>query len=250
MNSMKKIIGLALLAGATVGVAGTASAEGSFTGNIALTSDYVFRGISQTQGDMAVQGGFDYTNGIFYAGTWASNVDFGTAYQNGEDSSLETDLYFGITPTLGPVALNLGVVGYFYPGAETDDLDYVEFRASGTITPAEGFTLGGSLFYSPEFTLNGGDGVYYEANAAYTVNEMFSISGAVGHQSVDTAGYFVVYAGPDVDEYTTWNLGATATIGGFGVDLRYFDTDEDIVNFIPNEVVSDGRVSLTVRRTL
>ena len=67
--------GVALVA--LLATAGTAMAEGEWSGNVAMTSDYTWRGVSQSNEDPAIQGGFDYANGLFYAGTWASNVDFG-----------------------------------------------------------------------------------------------------------------------------------------------------------------------------
>lgn len=248
---MKKLIGLALLAStAAVGVA--SAEEGSFSGNIALGTDYVFRGQSQTQSAPAVSGGFDYTHGMFYVGTWASSIDFGNAGPVSVDAPLELDLYAGIKPVTGPVTWDLGIVGYFYPGAEDPagvDFDYWEVKVAPSFTPTEGLTLGAALFYSPEFTLSDDGGIYYEANAAFTISDMFSVSGAVGHQEVDQSGYFILDDGSTADAYTTWNVGGTASVAGFGVDLRYHDADEDITNFA-GEVVSDERVVLTLKRVL
>lgn len=252
---MKKIIGLAILAGASVGVAGVANAEPSFSGNVALTTDYVFRGISQTQSDPALQGGFDYTNDIFYAGVWASNIDFGSAGGVSVDAPLELDVYGGVRPVVGPVTLDIGVIAYLYPGSADDvwlasgDFEYYEGKLGASISPAEGLTLGANLFYSPEFPGDGGDAIYIEATAGYTINDNLSISGGVGNQSVDLDGYFVTDSGPSVDSYTTWNVGGTLSAWGFGLDLRYYDTDEDIVNLF-GEVVSDERFVATLKRAL
>jgi uncharacterized protein (TIGR02001 family) len=249
MRIMKKLLSAAALtAAATAALTGAAAAEGSFSGNVALTTDYVFRGISQTQGDPALQGGFDYSHGSFYAGTWGSSIDFGSAGGLATDTHLELDLYAGFKPTLGPVTLDLGVIGYFYPDAGIDDLDYVELKVGGSVAPAEGLTIGATLFYSPEFTFNGGDSLYAEATAGYTLNEVFSVSGGVGNQSVDAAGYFVTPTS-STDNYTTWNVGGTLSKWGFGLDVRYYDADEDITNFA-GEVVSDERVVATLKRAL
>ena len=242
---MKKIIGLALLASAATTTA--AYAEPTFSGNVALTSDYVFRGVSQSDSEIAIQGGFDVTNDIFYAGTWASSIDFGS------NGTAEVDVYGGVRPVLGAVTLDFGVIGYLYPGMDeapgAPETDMWEFKAGASVTPAEGFTLGGALYYSPDFTLTAGDesGLYAEINAAFAVSDMFSISGAVGNQSVDQAGY---YPGAE-DSYTTWNIGGTATVAGFGLDLRYTDTDLDPEVFGPSgDEASDGRVVFTVKRAL
>jgi len=246
---MKKLIGLALLA--TTALAGTASAEGSFSGNVALTNDYVFRGVSQSDSDLAIQGGFDYSNGMFYAGAWASSIDFGL------DGTAEVDVYGGVKPTLGPVTFDFGVIGYLYPGmTDAVEADMVEFKAGASIAPMEGLTLGGALFYSPDFTFTfippneDASGLYIEANAAFTVNDMFSISGAVGNQSVDDDTYFPDGLGT-TDNYTTWNLGGTLSVAGFGIDLRYIDTDMDPSFVGPSgDETADGRAVLTIKRAL
>ena len=75
---MRKSFTRAAVLAATLGaLAAPAIAEGEFSGNVTLTSDYVFRGITQTDGAPMVQGGFDYANDAFYAGVRASGVDFG-----------------------------------------------------------------------------------------------------------------------------------------------------------------------------
>lgn len=219
MKVMKKIIGLAMLAGAAVGVSGTAHAEGAFSGSVAMTTDYVFRGISQTMEGPAIQGSFDYSNGIFYAGAWGSNVDFGA------DESMELDIYAGVKPTVGPVALDFAAIGYFYPGA-TDavgEYDYMEFKAAAGIAPAEGLSLGAALYYSPEFFAETGEATYIEVNGGYSFTDAFSVSGAYGIQDVDVTG-----------DYSTYNIGASLALSGFKLDLRYHDTDisgaDDLVN--------------------
>ena len=97
---MKKTL-LAAAALAALAFAGSASATtelagGTLSYNIGVTNDYVFRGLSQTDGDAALQGGVDYSRGLFYVGTWASNVSF---------ADHELDLYAGVKPTLGKAAL-------------------------------------------------------------------------------------------------------------------------------------------------
>lgn len=224
---------------AALAVASAANAETTYSGNVALTTDYQFRGISQTDQDPALQGGFDAANGIFYAGAWASTIDFAA-----QSAELELDLYAGVKPVVGPVTLDLGVIGYLYPSASDDasELDYVELKAGASFAPAENFTLGGALYYSPEFTLDGGDSLYVEGVAAYTVNDMISFSGGVGNQTVDAANYFVDGA-TFTDSYTTWNLGGTLSVAGFGFDVRYVDTDLDTA-------ITEERVIFTIKRAL
>src|ERR1043166_8444938 len=92
----------------------------TFTGNVGLFSQYIFRGLTQTDGDPALQGGFDYSHSSgFYLGTWASNIswlrDFG-AYASG--GSLEWDFYGGYKNTFGTsdFGYDVGLLEYYYPG--------------------------------------------------------------------------------------------------------------------------------------
>jgi uncharacterized protein (TIGR02001 family) len=211
MKSMK--IALAAAA-ATVALSGAAMAqELKLSYNVGVTSDYVFRGVSQTQEDPAVQGGIDASYGVVYAGVWASNVDFGA-----DDPSAEIDLYAGVKPTVGDTSLDLGVLYYGYTkdkGLTPGSYSYIELKAAASraFGPA---TLGAAVYYTPEYPGKGGNGVYFEANGAVPVAEKLTLSGAVGHQEID-----------NYKSYNTWNLGlGYAVTDKLTADLRYHDTDE------------------------
>jgi uncharacterized protein (TIGR02001 family) len=210
MNLMK----ISLAAAATVALSGAAMAEElKLSYNVGVASDYVFRGVSQTQEDPQIFGGIDATYGIGYAGVWASNVDFGA-----DDPTAEIDLYAGVKPVVAGTNLDLGVVYYGYvddKGLTPGSYSYVELKAaaSRSIGPA---TAGLAVYYSPEFPGKTGNAVYYEVNGSIPVAEKLSLSAALGHQEIDKAG-----------DYATWNIGATYAITpNLGVDLRYSDTDE------------------------
>ncbi|MBX3482841.1 TorF family putative porin [Phenylobacterium sp.] len=178
--------------------------------NAGAASDYVFRGVSQTDRDPQVYAGADVSLGAGYAGVWVSNVDFG----NGTDA--EFDLYAGVQPQVGAVTLDLGVLYYGYvdqPAGSHED--YWEFKATGSM-PLGPATLGAGVFWSPENFGKTGDAVYYEANAAVTIPQTrVSVSAALGRQEV---------RGPD--DYTTWNVGVGyALTDNVSLDLRYHDTD-------------------------
>lgn len=197
------------------GVAGHARAQDA-TGpqaawNVAVTSDYVFRGVSQTQENPALQGGVDLTNGGLYAGAWASNVDFA------DSTDAEVDLYGGWKPEVAGWNLDLGAIAYLYPGQpQNADFNYVEFKAAASraFGPA---TLGAAVFYSPDFFgASEDEATYVEANAAFVPADKWTISGAVGRQ----------YVSSDFD-YTTWNLGVAYQLTDhLTLDARYHDTDQ------------------------
>ena len=195
--------------------------------NVGVASDYVFRGISQTNEDPQIFGGVDMVADIYYAGAWASNVDFG------DETDAEYDLYAGVTPTIGPVAANFGIIYYGYVGApDGPEYDYVEFKAAGSV-PVGPASVGLATYFSPEFFGETGEAWYTEGNASFSPMENLTLSGAYGHQYIDLA-----------DDYDTWNLGATyAFLERLSVDVRYHDTDLDDCS------ICDERVVATLKAT-
>ncbi|MET4684697.1 TorF family putative porin [Brevundimonas faecalis] len=177
--------------------------------NLGVVSDYVFRGASQTGGDAALQGGVDVSLGGFYAGSWASNVDFG------DDTDAEVDLYGGYRTEVAGYNLEFGAGGYFYVNAPSgSDYNYVEFKAlaSRAVGPV---TVGAAVYHSFDYFGVDDKASYVEANIAFVPAERWSISGAVGHQWLDVSS-----------DYAAWNLGATyALTDHLAVDVRYHDLD-------------------------
>ena len=96
--------------------------EFSFSANVGLYTDYIFRGYTQTQNEPAIQGGFDveHSSGL-YAGTWASNVDWTTAGDYMDKNSVEIDVYAGWATDLPfwDLGFDIGVLQFFYPGNDT-----------------------------------------------------------------------------------------------------------------------------------
>ncbi|HEX7800735.1 MAG TPA: TorF family putative porin [Asticcacaulis sp.] len=189
------------------------NAAGSLTFNIAATSNYVWRGVTQTNNGAAVQGGADYSKGIFYAGTWLSNVDWGTS------TNTEADFYMGVTPKVGNYGFDFGVIYYTYPGHDDADKGSVgELKAAVNHTMGKG-TIGAAM-YLPTESL---EDPYYEVNASYPLTDKLTLSGAVGNYEsgaysyTDGAGQLINATG-----YTTENIGVTyALTQKLGLDLRW-----------------------------
>ena len=211
-----KLAAIAATATLALGVAAQAKAEDgpSLSFNVGAASDYVFRGYSQTDSKPQVYGGADLGIGIFYAGAWVSNVDFG------DSTSMEYDLYAGFKPTLGPVSLDVGLIRYGYTNQEDGaDLDFWEGKLAGSVAAGKG-TVGGAVYYTPENFGQTGQATYVELNGSMPIAEKLSVSGAVGHQALEGDG-----------DYETWNLGLGYAINDvFGLDLRYWDTSVDESN--------------------
>jgi uncharacterized protein (TIGR02001 family) len=239
---MRKWLGVAAIASATVGGAGAAHAE--ITANIALTTDYVFRGLSLSDSDPAIQGGFDWTSEFLYAGVWASNVPGG----------MEMDLYAGLTPTTGPVEWNIGAIGYFYPGADDDaaEFDFVELVLAASTSLTEQISLGAGVYFAPENWGDTGEATYYEINGAYQPMDALSFTAGYGNQTIEDPDGPFGAAGED--DYNTWNIGGTYALHGFSLDLRYHDTDidagSDIELYTYGPSSYDSAVVFTVGREL
>jgi len=127
MTNTKALRAISL--GAAVAAAlssGVAAAE--VTANAAVTNNYIWRGITQTTDQAAVQGGIDWSGGPgFYAGTWLSNVDF-----SGLGDGYEMDVYAGWGGETGGFGYDLGVISYQYP--VTPNFNFTELYVSGTFS--------------------------------------------------------------------------------------------------------------------
>jgi uncharacterized protein (TIGR02001 family) len=196
------------------------------------TSDYVFRGISQTDNDPTLQGAINIGYGIFYAGVWASGLDFAAA--GVYDGEIEMDWYGGIKPTWGPLTFDLGIIYYTYPGngevglVPLTDLEYIEYKAGVSGSPFTNATLGGTVYYSDDSFGETGAVWTFEGTAAYTFASVGpftpTVSGTLGYVDSQDAAY-AVFNG--FDSYTYWNVGVALVVDKLTFDFRYWDTDAE-----------------------
>jgi uncharacterized protein (TIGR02001 family) len=192
-------------AGALLAVAGSAYAD--FTVAPTLTSDYDFRGVTQTLEDPAIQLGLNYSHESgFYAGVWGSNVDFGPGKPDAE-----VDVFAGFSggdaeETFG---YDLGVVYYAYPSAGV--LDTIELYAG----VSKGW-FAGKLWYSPNIASSSDSGWYVEGNATIPLPHDFSLLGHVGYTFGDAS-----WSGPLKD--TDYSVGVGYSLGNFGLTAKWVD---------------------------
>ena len=188
------------------------AAQAEVTANVAVQSDYVWRGISQNQEDPSIQGGFDYAhNSGFYAGVWAASVDFGG------DESTEADIYAGWGTELeNGLGIDVGIIEYTYHGGPAASGDFTEYYAGLSY---KGFGVTYSI--GDEFDDN------IELSYGYDFEAGFSLGATYG----------------DYDTYNYYQLGVSGEFEGIGLDLSYWDTDID------NDELADGRVVLTVSKS-
>jgi len=220
---MKLTQGLA----AFVLLATASAANAELTGTVTATSDYNWRGITQTSQDPALQGSIDYSmeNG-FYVGAWASNVDFGDCC----DESAEVDLYAGFSGG-DAVTWDVGFIYYWYPGA--DDLDYPEVYVG---LGYEWFEA--KLWYSSDFANYSEQAWYVEGNAAYELPANFGLEAHIGYSTGD--GIEEAYG---QDDYFDWSVGVTYALGNFDLGLKYADgSDLETLDGTPDDISSSEGV--------
>jgi uncharacterized protein (TIGR02001 family) len=261
-----KLAGL-LLAGSTALAAGAAQAQDApkftFSPNVGFTTDYIFRGVSQTARKPTGQGGFDVGYGIFYAGLWASGLRLGELDNGRTWANIEVDLYAGIKPVLGPFTFDLGVIYYAYPGSRTgtlggvpmEDLNYVEAKAGVSVSPWKDGTVGATVFYSPEYTNKTGKVTTVEGTFSQVLPGFGPVvptfSALLGYQKGSDVRYQGLVANGDTN-YMYWNAGVNFALWEkASFDIRYWDTNiSNIGNFCTGAILQcDSTVVGTFKLT-
>lgn len=236
---MKNLIIAALLLGATFTGGVAVADEHEISGNVALTTEYRFRGISQTNRDAAIQGGFDYghESGL-YIGTWASNVSF-------TEGGTEIDVYAGWATDLNEnLSLDLGVLYYGYPSDA--DADYVEVYGSLGFF---GATVG--LHYSPEYTYDTSDYFYLYGAYSLPLGENFSLDMNVGLNQFKDDNLDSFLGAVDAGKsYIDYSIGVTTSLAGVDLTLAYIGTDIDKSDCFGGTKYCEGNAVFTISKSL
>jgi uncharacterized protein (TIGR02001 family) len=223
----KSILNLALVAALgfapVAAMAQEASEDSSgFNWNIAVTSDYLFRGVSQTNQEAALQGGlgYEFENGI-YVGTWASNVDFGL---NGANT--EADFFVGWNHDLSDAwNMDVSLVHYSYHGESPAplgfDFDYSELI--GKFTLNDQWTFTGA--YTNDWNNSGFDSYYVNAGASFDIGNEFTLDAGVGFTRVD----FPFSGTPN--NFIDYSVGVSRSFGPLNATLQYVDTNNNATDF-------------------
>jgi len=202
----------------------------STSASVALSSDYMWRGYSQTDNEMAISGSFDYghSSGL-YVGVWGSNVDFG----DGDDASTEIDVYAGYASEFGDTGIgyDVGALRYIYPG---EDYSWNEVYASLSYSF---FSVG--IAHTTDVYGGDEDATYYSAGFDYDLPYDVALSAGIGYYDYDETG---------VDDQTDYRLGISKELIGFGFDLTYIGMDNDGED--ANGNLADDRVVFTISKSM
>jgi len=230
---------------------------GTFSAGATFATDYSYRGISQTQRQVAFQPFITYetpsvvsdTASISgYVGAWASNVYFPNT-----NTVAEVDIIAGVRAKAmnEKLTFDLGYIRYNYPGSD-NNLQF-GFNEIGLVVGYDfgPVALSGAIRYSPNFFANSGNAWYKWAQAVVPLpfikineNVSFKLFGTIGNQSVER---YVNYGIPG-DNYWDWQLGATATVWGVDLTVAYTDTNIDVQGCL-NTQNCQGRVIFSISKT-
>ena len=213
----------------------TAAGDFDVSMNASLTTNYVWRGVSQTRNNGAIQGGLDvaHDSGL-YVGAWGSNVDFDT------EAAVEFDYYVGFGGNITEdVAYDLGYNSYTYP--DESGLNFAEYYGS---VSAYGFTLGAN--YSNDF---GGDNSTLYTYVGYEYSLPMDIGLALQYGNYDFKDTLAVGG---EDSYNDWSVGLSKTCMGLDFGLTYTDTDLSgtTQGFFGKKDNSESTVALSVSKSL
>ena len=218
-------------------VAAAANADGGVSANVGLTTDYVFRGVSQTNEAPAIQGGFDYNDPSgLYVGTWESNIAFA--------GSLESDWYFGYNGKVNDdLGYSVGYIYYYYPKQSTfvpsSNVSFGEVNAGVSF---KGFSAG--ISYSNNFSFDTGKATYY--NVAYDLGlpNDFGLNFHYGYQAIDDNA---AWGTPD---YSDYSIGLSKSYGGFDFGLTWYDTNLSKSECFGGTDLCKSRVTFNVGKSL
>lgn len=236
LTSIRGLVAATLVAGSAM-VATPALAQESdisISGNAAVVSDYRFRGVGLSGGDIAIQGGIDVAHSSgFYVGTWGSSIDGGVY------GSTELDIYGGWSGEVtSGVTADVGVLYYAYPNATPGaDVDVVEFYGSlaFALGPAE-TTLG--VAYAPEQDgFAGDDNLYVYGDIAVGIpGTPVTINGHLGYTDGALAPAFL--AGSLDKNGLDWSLGASFAINeNLSVSAAYTGVEGPSVKNVTDDAV-------------
>ena len=211
------------------GVHAVPASSHTVTSNIGLVSNYLYRGISQTGGNPALQGGFDYAHASgFYAGACGSNISW-IPNTVASSSSFELDTYAGLKGGFaGDFSYDVGYLRYNFPGvypagsttkADTDEV----YGALGW----KWVTLKYSHSLGDTFGMDEASGTsYVELNASYALADAGITLGAhYGKQSYKGAAADALEAIGTSPTYSDYKLSVSKDYSGYVVGLAYSSTD-------------------------
>ena len=202
----------------------------------ALTTNYIFRGISQSNNNFSVNATgelrYNFTDSYQgYVGVAGNSIKLTPVDVN---PTMELDVFGGLRSTWGAFSLDVGAYGYLYPGLGqtptpggiwVTNPSWFEIYGIAGYNITDAFSIGANLRYTPSYIDTHAPGTYASLTAKYTIGD-FALSGELGRQFLGTtdaahAPYFPVIGGRNLPDYTYYNVGASYTYKFATLDLRF-----------------------------
>lgn len=244
LTSVRGLLAATILAGSVLTAAPAFAQEEAtpainISGNVAVVSQYRFRGVSLSAGDLALQGGIDvvHESGL-YIGTWGSSIVGGTPY-----GEVELDVYAGWTGQVAEgITVDVGLLTYLYPTGDDPlnvdpDTDYWEPYASVATTIGPVGATAGVAYAWEQDALGGNDNLYLYTDFSLAIpGTPVTASAHLGY----TDGAFAppLLAGTGDDTGLDWSLGLTAAVyDGLSVGVSYIGVEGPSINDFTDDAI-------------
>jgi uncharacterized protein (TIGR02001 family) len=240
--------------GAPLAATAAETSPHTFSANIGVTSDYLFRGISQTGHDAAIQGGVDYAHSSgFYLGAWGSNVGWIEDYQGYDSGSIELDFYGGFRNSIGDtgISYDVGAIQYYYPG---------DRNGAVNANTTELYAGLGWKWFTIKYSHTVSDGSFGFPNADGSNYLDVSASVPIGETGLTAGAHWGTFEfeNNSAADYDDWKVSLaydmsklSDSLTGVTLGVAYTDTDASKATWtdVNGEYLGEGRASVWITKS-
>lgn len=216
--------------------------ESPFSANVSMTSNYLYRGISQTGNKPALQGGFDYAHESgLYAGVWGSSISWLSDAGVASNAGTEFDTYFGYSGAAGDISYDMGFLRYNYPGDYGTNLSADTNELYGAVgykwVTAKYSRSSGNLFGVADSSGSG----YLDLSVSYALEDAgVSLGAHYGKQSI---------ANSPASDYTDYNFSMSKDVAGYGFSVMYSKTNVTVIDLQGNDL-GKGQLVFAISKSM
>jgi uncharacterized protein (TIGR02001 family) len=231
---MNKLIKVMIGSGILLAFVSSAGAD-EISANVSIGTDYVYRGISQTDEGETIQGGFDWVSDSgLYAGIWASSIAF--------DGYIEMDYYIGYGGSINEeVEYDIGFLHYDYPNQASGHAEYNFDEVYGSVA-YKGIKLG--IAVTSDFFGESDSAQYIYLDYSLGLANDFELAFHYGSQNIDDNAAF------GTPDYSDYSVGVSRSFNGFDLGLTWYDTDLSSDECFGGTDLCESRVVFALSKSL